>query len=56
MVERVVWFDTLRSTFIPKIFVDKDWANLLGNYKDPIDELVKEFYSNAWFTGAELKC
>ena len=56
MVERVVWFDTLRSTFIPKIFVDKDWANLLGNYKDPIDELVKEFYLNAWFTGAELKC
>ncbi|KAL0015501.1 hypothetical protein SO802_002570, partial [Lithocarpus litseifolius] len=22
----------------------------------PIEELVKEFYSNAWFIGAELKC
>ena len=56
VVERVVQFDTLGSTFIPKIFVDKDWANLFENFEDPVDELVKEFYSNAWFTGAELKC
>ena len=43
MVERVVQFDTLGSTFIPKIFVDKDWANLFRNFEDPVDELVKEF-------------
>ena len=49
-------FDTLGSTFIPKIFADKDWANLFGNFEDPIDELVKEFYSNARFIGAKLKC
>ena len=49
-------FDTLGSTFIPKIFVDRDWANLFGNFEDPVDELVKEFYSNAWFIGVELKC
>ena len=55
MVERIVRFDTLRSTFIPKIFEGKDWASLFGNFEDPIKELVKEFYSNAWFTGAELK-
>ena len=56
VVEHIVWFDTLGSTFIPRIFVDKDWANLFGNFEDPIDELVKEFYSNARFTGVELKC
>ena len=56
VVERVVRFDTLGSTFIPKIFANKDWANLFGNFEDLVDELVKEFYSNAWFTGAELKC
>ena len=55
MVERIV-FDKLGSTFIPKIFVDKDWASLFGGFEDPIKELVKEFYSNTWFTGAELKC
>ena len=56
MVERVVKFDTLRTTFIPRIFEAKDWADLFGNFEDPIDELVKDFYSNARFTGVELKC
>ena len=58
MVKRIVrcQFDTLGSTFIPKIFADKDWANLFGNFEDLVDELVKEFYSNARFIGVELKC
>ena len=47
MVEKVVQFDALGSTFIPKIFMDKDWANLLGNFEDLVDKLIKEFYSNA---------
>ena len=56
MVERIVHFDTLGSTFIPRIFVDKDWADLFKNFENLIDELVKEFYSNARFIGVELKC
>ena len=44
VVERVVKFDTLGTTFISEA---KDWADLFGNFEDPIDELVKEFYSNA---------
>ena len=55
VVERVVKFDTLATTFIPRIFEAKDWVDLFGNFKDPIDELVKEFYSNARYTGVELK-
>ena len=42
-VERIVRFDTLGSTFIPRIFADKYWANLFGNFENPIDELVKSF-------------
>ena len=49
-------FDTLGTTFIPRIFDERDWANLFGNFKDPINELVKEFYLNARFTEVELKC
>ena len=37
-------------------FADKDWSSWFVNFEDPIKELVKEFYFNAWFTGAELKC
>ena len=31
-------------------------ANLFSNFEDLIDELVKECYLNARFTGVELKC
>ena len=55
-MERVVQFDTLGTTFIPRIFEARDWADLLGNFKDPVDELVKEFYSNARYTEVKLKC
>ena len=56
MVERIVQFDTLGSTFIPRIFVDRDWIGLFGNFEDLDDKLVKEFYSNARYTGVELQC
>ena len=56
VVERVVKFDTLGTTFIPRIFEAKDWADLFGNFEDPIDELVKEFYSNARYIRDKLKC
>ena len=47
---------TLGTTFIPRIFEVKDWADLFENFEDPIDELVKKFYSNARHTSVELKC
>ena len=56
MVERIVRFDTLGSTFISKIFDDRDWASLFFGFEDPIKKLIKEFYSNTLFTRAELKC
>ena len=56
IVEGVVRFDTLGTTFIPRIFEAKDWANLFGNFKDPMEELVREFFSNARYIEVELKC
>ena len=55
-MERIVKFGTLGTTFIPKIFEERNWADLFGNFEDPIEELVKEFYSNARYTSVELKC
>ncbi|XP_030962761.1 probable E3 ubiquitin-protein ligase makorin-1 [Quercus lobata] len=46
VVEQVVKFETLVTTFIPRIFEAKDWADLFENFEDLIDELVKKFYSN----------
>ena len=55
-VERVVEFDTLKTTFVPRIFESRDWADLFGNFEDPMDELVKECYSNTSDLGVELIC
>ena len=46
IVERVVEFNTLKTTFVPQIFESRDWAALFGNFEDLMDELVKECYSN----------
>jgi len=54
-VEHVVKFNTLGTTFIPRIFKARDWADLFRNFEDLVDELVKEFYSNARYTRVELK-
>ena len=56
IVERVVEFDTLGTTFIPRIFESRDWANLFGNFEGLMDELVKECYSNTSDIGVELIC
>ena len=53
-MERVVEFNTLGTTFIPRIFEPRDWANLFGNFVDPMAELVKECFSNASDLGVEL--
>ena len=42
IVECVVEFDTLGTTFVPQIFESRDWVDLFGNFEDPMDELVKE--------------
>ena len=55
-MERVIEFDTLRTTFVPRIFESRDWADLLGNFKDPMDELIKECYSNTSDLGVKLIC
>ena len=56
IVERVVEFNTLKTTFVPQIFELRDWAALFGNFEDPMDELVKECYSNTSDLGVELIC
>ena len=56
IVERVVEFNTLKTTFVPRIFESRDWAALFENFEDLVDELVKECYSNISDLGVELIC
>ena len=54
IVERVVEFDILGTTFVPRIFESRDWADLFENFEDLMDELVKECYSNTSDLGVEV--
>ena len=54
IVERVVEFNILKTTFVSRIFESRDWAALFGNFEDLMDELVKECYSNISDLGVEL--
>ena len=56
IVERVVEFNTLKTTFVPWIFESRDWATLFKNFEEPMDELVKECYSNISDPEVELIC
>ena len=56
IVKRVVEFNTLKTTFVPRIFESRDWASLFENFEDLMDELVKECYSNINDFGIELIC
>ena len=56
IVEHVVEFDTLGTTFVPQIFESRDWADLFEDFEDPMDELVKECYSNTSDLRVELIC
>ena len=42
IVERVVEFNTLKTTFVSQIFESRDWVALFRNFEDLMDELVKE--------------
>ena len=55
-MERVVEFNTLKTTFVPQIIESRDWAALFRNFEDPVDKLVKECYSNISDLGVELIC
>ena len=56
IVKHVVEFNTLKTTFVPRIFESRDWAALFENFEDPMDELVIECYSNISDLGVELIC
>ncbi|XP_065623550.1 uncharacterized protein LOC136064960 [Quercus suber] len=56
IVEREVRFDTLDTTFVPRIFETKDWAALFGNFVDLMIELVKECFANTVDLESELHC
>ena len=56
IMERVVQLESLKDTFIPKVFKDKTWTKLLNPSGIVYSEIIKEFFSNAVVDGDRIEC
>ena len=56
IMERVVHLESLEGTFIPEVFKERSWTNLLNPVGVVYSEIIKEFFSNAVVEGDRIKC
>ena len=56
IMERVVQLESLKDTFIPKVFKEMTWTKLLNPIRIVYSEIIKEFFSNAVVDGDRIKC
>ena len=56
IMERVVKLETLKDTFIPKVFKERTWTKLLNPVGVVYSEIIKEFFSNASVEGDRIDC
>ena len=55
-MERVVHLESLEGTFIPEVFKERSWTNLVNPVGVVYSEIIKEFFSNAVVEGDRIKC
>lgn len=46
LIEREVSLEDLSQTTVPRLFMERHWQSLVMNLITPVDQLVREFYSN----------
>ena len=56
IMERVVQLESLKDTFIPKVFKERTWTKLLNSVGIVYSEIIKEFFSNTVVDGDRIEC
>ena len=56
IVERVVQLESLEGTFIPEIFKERTWTELLNPSGVVYSEIISEFFSNAIAKEDHINC
>ena len=54
--ERVVQLESLDGTFIPEVFKERTWTNLLNLDGVVYSKIINEFFSNASMDGDCIEC
>ena len=47
VLERSVDLESLKETFIPKVFKERTWTKLLNPMGDVFEDIIREFFTNA---------
>jgi len=53
-MERGVDLESLENTFIPEVFKERTWTKLLNPSGGVYDNIIKEFFANAFVEGDHL--
>ena len=48
--------DSLKDTFIPKVFKERTWTKLLNPMSDLFEDIVRELFDNAFVEGDHINC
>ena len=56
VLERIVDIESLKDTFIPKVFKQRTWTKLLNPMGDVFEVIIKEFFANAFVEGDHINC
>ena len=56
IMERVLQLESLKGTFIPKVFKERTWTKLLNLVGVVYSKIIKEFFSNAVMNGDRIEC
>ncbi|XP_030936883.1 uncharacterized protein LOC115962136 [Quercus lobata] len=56
VLERRVDIESLKDTFIPKVFKERTWSKLLNPMGDVYDCIIREFFANAFLECDHINC
>ena len=48
--------ESLKDTFIPKVFKERTWTKLLNPMGDVFEDIIGEFFANAIVEGDHINC
>ena len=56
VLERTVDIESLKDTFILEVFKERTWTKLLNPRGDVFEDIIREFFANAYVEGDHINC
>jgi len=56
VLERAMDLESLEGTFILDVFKERTWIKLLNPMDDVFEDIIREFFANAFVEGDHINC